>query len=72
MQIGTISTVEGKQVVFLKPEIHSRWVLPGLEGEVACCQALCTEYTLRPRAFSIVVKWHPLAPIAWGECDEQP
>lgn len=78
MQIVTVSRVEGmgalrgKASGFPKARIHSCWVLPGLEGEVACCQALCTEYTLRPRAFSIAVKWHPLAPVAWGECDEQP
>lgn len=46
MQIDTISTVEGmgalreKASGFPKAGIHSLWVLPGLEREVACCQAL--------------------------------
>lgn len=74
MQIDTISIVEGmgalreKASGFPKARIHSHWVLPSLEGEVSCCQAL---YRIHAEAQGLV-KWRPLAPIAWGECDEKP
>lgn len=77
MQIDTISTVEGmgafreKASGFLKPGFIPIGCRPVWRGRFPAVKH-STEYTLRPRAFSIAVKWRPLAPIAWGECDEQP